>query len=111
MTSSHAIYNRAFKTDFEGQLDSKLLEAVKAYEAIDVTLTSVLTYIMLATDTQLANEDLNKRKAKLMQQYSGYNAEYLTFFSLELADLDEANLEVRKHSCSEQALLVPEECE
>ena len=44
----------------------------------------------------MADNELGKRKAGLMQQYSGFNANYLTFFSLELADLEDAKLEVRE---------------
>ena len=52
--SSHlSLFLRKFQESFQGKLDSKLLEAVKEYESIDQTLTSVLTYIMLATDTQV----------------------------------------------------------
>lgn len=82
-----------FKETFDGQLDTKLYAALLEYERIDEKLTTVLSYVMLANDTQLANEELTKRKAMLMQQYSGFSANCMVFFGLQLAELDEISLE------------------
>mmetsp|Transcript_24878 Transcript_24878/g.34288 ORF Transcript_24878/g.34288 Transcript_24878/m.34288 type:complete len:677 (-) Transcript_24878:260-2290(-) len=84
-----------FQSSFDGKLSTSLLPAVLAYEALDTTLTATLSYIMLANDTQLANTDLTKRKGELMQQYSQMNANHLTFFSLQLADLSQEDLEAQ----------------
>lgn len=84
-----------FVKEFDGKLDTKLYESIVAYEDIDKVLTNVLTYVMLSSDTQLANDKMSQRKAMLMQRYSGFQANYLTFFGLQLADLDDAAVEVR----------------
>jgi len=80
---------KAFMEKFQGTLDTKLYDAILAYEDIDQVLTSVLTYVMLSSDTQLANDKMSQRKAVLMQQYSGFSANYLTFFGLQLAALED----------------------
>ena len=52
-----------------------LLEAIRAYEQIDIALTKSLTYVSLASDTKLDDDDAQKRKASLFQRYSTINGE------------------------------------
>mmetsp|Transcript_25525 Transcript_25525/g.30979 ORF Transcript_25525/g.30979 Transcript_25525/m.30979 type:complete len:688 (-) Transcript_25525:67-2130(-) len=98
---------RNFKETFDSKLDTKLYDAIVAYEDIDKTLTTLLSYVMLAADVQMANQDMSKRKAALMQQYSGFSANYLTFFSLQLADLEDDALEVQYKATPELKQYAP----
>ena len=92
----------ALKSNFEGKLDSKLLGAIQLYEKIDIALTKALSYVSLACDTCL-DDDAQKRKASLMQRYSIISGNNLTFFSLELADLAQEDLDAQMESTPELA--------
>lgn len=85
----------AFKAAYEGKLSTTLLEAIEAYEAIEKTLTTVLSYMSLSADTRLMDDGVQQRKGALMQKYGTMSGEYLTFFGLELADLAEADLQAQ----------------
>jgi oligoendopeptidase F len=70
-----------------------LLDAIKEYEQIDVALTKALSYVSLASDTKLDDDDAQKRKASLFQRYATINGNELTFFGLELADMPQEQLD------------------
>ena len=72
-----------------------LLAAIEAYEQIDIALTACLSYVSLASDTALDDDDAQKRKASLFQRYSTIAGNELTFFSLELADLPQEALDAQ----------------
>ena len=86
---------KALKSNFEGQMGTKLLAAIQAYEEIDIALTKCLTFVSLASDTALDDDVAQKRKAGLFQRYSTISANELTFFSLELADLAQDELDAQ----------------
>ena len=86
---------KALKADFEGKMATDLLAAIEAYEQIDIALTACLSYVSLASDTALDDDDAQKRKASLFQRYSGIAGNELTFFSLELADLPQEALDAQ----------------
>jgi oligoendopeptidase F len=86
---------KALKADFEGKMTTDLLAAIEAYEQIDIALTKCLSYVSLASDTALDDDDAQKRKASLFQRYSGIAGNELTFFSLELADLPQEALDAQ----------------
>jgi oligoendopeptidase F len=86
---------KALKSDFEGKMDTELLRAIKAYEAIDIALTKCLTYVSLSSDTALDDDKAQKRKASLFQRYSTIAGNELTFFSLELAELSQDALDAQ----------------
>jgi len=85
----------AFKSAYEGKLSSELLSAIESYEAIEQTLTTVLSYMSLSADTRLMDDAMQQRKAALMQQYGQASGNYLTWFGLELADLSDADLDAQ----------------
>ena len=58
---------KALKADFEGKMATDLLAAIEAYEQIDIALTACLSYVSLASDTALDDDDAQKRKASLFQ--------------------------------------------
>ena len=86
---------KALKVNFEDKLGVDLLGAILAYEQIDIDLTKCLTYVSLASDTALDDDKVQKRKAGLFQRYAGIAGNELTFFSLELADLPQEQLDAQ----------------
>lgn len=72
-----------------------LLDAIRAYEQVDIALTKTLSYVSLASDTKLDDDDAQKRKASLFQRYSAITGNQLTFFGLELADLPQEQLDAQ----------------
>lgn len=86
----------AFKKTYEGGLSGgKLLEAIEAYEKIEQSLTTVLSYMSLSADTRLMDDSMQQRKGALMQQYSQASGNNLTWFGLELADMSEDDLQAQ----------------
>ena len=78
-----------------------LLDAIKEYEQIDIALTKALSYVSLASDTKLDDDEAQKRKASLFQRYSTINGNELTFFGLELADMPQEQLDEQMASTPE----------
>jgi hypothetical protein len=58
--------------------------AIKAYEAVDVSLTKTLTYIQLSSDTCLDDDNRQKRKAALFQRYSSISGRGLHSSTFQL---------------------------
>jgi len=85
----------AFKSAYEGRLSTDLLAAIEAYEKIEQMLTTVLSYMSLSADTALMDDGMQKRKASLMQQYGQASGNYLTWFNLELAAMEESAMEAQ----------------
>ena len=82
-----------FKQRYEQKLSEKdgatLLEAIEQYEAIDKVLTRSLSYVSLSADTRLEDAKMQQRKAQLMQRFGSVQGNYLQWFSLEIADLQD----------------------
>ena len=85
----------AFKSAYEGRLSTDLLAAIEAYEKIEQLLRTVLSYMSLSADTALMDDGMQKRKASLMQQYGQASGNYLTWFNLELAAMEESAMEAQ----------------
>ena len=85
----------------EGEMS--LLDAIKAYEEVDIALTKALSYVSLSCDTKLDDDKAQKRKASLFQRYSTISGNELTFFSLELADMSQDLLEAQMEKSPELA--------
>jgi oligoendopeptidase F len=86
---------KALKAKFEGNMGAMLLPAILEYEQIDIALTKALSYVSLASDTKLDDDNAQKRKAALFQRYATISGNELTFFGLELADLPQAQLDAQ----------------
>jgi len=86
---------KALKAKFEGNMGAMLLPAILEYEQIDIALTKALSYVSLASDTKLDDDNAQKRKAALFQRYATISGNELTFFGLELADLPQAQLDTQ----------------
>ena len=88
---------KEFKAKYEGKLkageNNLLLEAIEMFEEIDVQLTRALSYVSLASDTRLEDAKMQQRKAQLMQRYGSFQGNFLQWFSLEIANLEEEDVE------------------
>jgi pepF/M3 family oligoendopeptidase len=87
---------KEFKAKYEGKLSAEnnlLLEAIEMFEEIDIKLTRALSYVSLASDTRLEDAKMQQRKAQLMQRYGSFQGNFLQWFSLEIANLEEEDVE------------------
>lgn len=82
----------AFKAAHEGQLATTLADAVPAFEAISTDLAKVETFLHLSYDTALEDDALKKRKGAIAQRCAALSGDHLTFFELELAELEDAHV-------------------
>lgn len=85
----------AFKAAHESKLATTLADAVPAYENISVDLGKISSFMSLSYDTALEDDALKKRKGAISQRCAALSGDHLTFFELELADLDAASLEAQ----------------
>lgn len=82
-----------FQVKYEGKLDKlSLLNAIQEYEQISIRSTVVSSYLHLSYDTSLDDDTLKKRKGALAQRQSEIYGDNLEWFSLDLAELDDAVL-------------------
>ncbi|KAL3801955.1 hypothetical protein HJC23_010299, partial [Cyclotella cryptica] len=95
----------AFKAKYEGKLDElSLLSAIEEYEEISSRKTLVSSYLHLSYDTSLDDDSLKKRKGALSQRQSEIYGDFLEWFSLDVAQLDDAVL-ANKYETTEPGLV------
>ncbi|KAK1740384.1 M3 family oligoendopeptidase [Skeletonema marinoi] len=83
----------AFKAKYEGKLgELSLLSAIQDYEEISKRKTLVSSYLHLSYDVSLDDDTLKKRKGALSQRQSEIYGDNLEWFSLDVAELDDAVL-------------------
>ncbi|CAL6420592.1 unnamed protein product [Bathycoccus prasinos] len=88
---------KEFKAKYEGKLkageNNLLLEAIEMFEEIDIKLTRALSYVSLASDTRLEDAKMQQRKAQLILRCGSFQGNFLQWFSLEIANLEEDDVE------------------
>ena len=85
---------QSFQETYEGKLpEVSLKTAIEEFERIMVRRGTVSSYLSLSYDTQLDNDALKKRKGALMQTQSQVFGDHLEWFALDLAQMDEADLQ------------------
>ena len=67
-----------------------LLSAIQDYEEISKRKTLVSSYLHLSYDVSLDDDTLKKRKGALSQRQSEIYGDNLEWFSLDVAELDDA---------------------
>ena len=72
--------------------ESSLLSAIEEYEKISIRKTTISSYLHLSYDTLLHDDSLKKRKGALSQRQSEIYGDNLEWFSLDVAELDDAVL-------------------
>jgi oligoendopeptidase F len=88
--SRHA---QQFQSDFRGKLASTLGAALLEYSELEMLGGKVLIYLSLLQSLDVTNEAVKAKVAEAQQEMSQLQGEYLTFFELELVELDDAVLE------------------
>ncbi|CAB9523134.1 Oligopeptidase F [Seminavis robusta] len=91
-----ATLSKAFHEKYEGKLkDVSLKQVISEYEQISIRRGTVGSYLSLEYDTQLDNDEVKKRKDALGQLQSQTYGDHLEWFSLDLAAMEEADLQVQ----------------
>ena len=83
---------QAFRDTYEGSLSSpstSLLAAIEEYEKISIRSAMVSSYVDLSYDTNLDDSSLKKRQGALSQIDSAVFGDYLEWFGLDVAELDD----------------------
>ena len=82
-----------YQAKYEGNLgELSLLSAIQDYEEISKRKTLVSSYLHLSYDVSLDDDTLKKRKGALSQRQSEIYGDNLEWFSLDVAELDDAIL-------------------
>jgi oligoendopeptidase F len=91
-----AVQAKAFQEKYDGKLnDVPLKQVIADYEQIAIRRGKISSYLSLAYDTQLDNDELKKRKGALGQLQSQTYGDHLNWFSLDLAAMDDAALQTQ----------------
>lgn len=83
---------RAFSKRFRGQLGEKLGAALRAYADISALSMKIGVYLFLSKSVDLSNAKLNAKRAEVDRVMNDASGEHMTFFTLELVDLPEADI-------------------
>jgi len=94
-----------FKTEFQGNLATRLAEALERYIEIEQLSDNVFVYLQLMFSLDTQDEALKTKLQEVRERLSFAFGAGLTFFDLELVRLDDADVErqavdselVRKH--------------
>ncbi len=77
-----------FKSDYYGRLHEALGAALQGYSNIMILEYKILTYLFLLNSLDLGNDAVKARQADAEKIISNLQGEYLTFFEIELLNLD-----------------------
>lgn len=84
---------KAFHERRKGKIAETLGHAIAEYAEIDMLGNKLTTYLFLRQSTEVANAEIKAKIAQVERAIAALQGEYLTFFELELAALDERTLE------------------
>ncbi|PHJ23770.1 peptidase family m3 protein [Cystoisospora suis] len=84
---------KVFMETYKGRLHEKLYEAIREYEEIEEALGQGRCYSYLVESVKKTDTVVVKRRSHLSAKQSRISADYLTFFDLELAELNEKSLQ------------------
>ena len=85
-----------FQQEYESRLSKSpnvFLQAILDYEAITVKVGNLSAFVYLSFSTQQDNAEAAKRQSALSASMSAIESNYLTFFTLEVADLEQEVVE------------------
>jgi oligoendopeptidase F len=87
-----AARSKDFSSTYRGKLAESLGAAIKDYSELEMLEGKVGSYVFLRESTDLANEAIKAKRAAFQREMSAIRGEHLTFFELELVDLDQGRL-------------------
>ena len=82
-----------FGRHYKGHLSELLPAALKDYAELDMLSGKIASFLFLSEATDLANETIKAKRAKFQREMSAIQGEHLTFFELELAQLDQQRVD------------------
>lgn len=83
---------QAFKTQYRGQLMTRLGAALTAQIELSIISSRLIAYLYFVTTTDLNNEAAKTKANAVDRQLMAASGEYLQFFELEVNALDQATL-------------------
>jgi len=83
---------RAFSADYRGKLGTRLGGALRAYADISARSMKLGVYLFLSKSVDLSNAKLNAKRAEADRVLNDASGEHLTFFTLELVALPDADI-------------------
>lgn len=84
---------RSFKAEFRGHLNDRLGDALDRLCELQMLWRKVSLFLSLAESTNLTDERVKTRKQTVEERMSKAAGEYLEFFSIELANLDQSAID------------------
>ena len=84
---------KAFYSAYKGKLDTLLSEAIVAYADIDTLQNKVAGYVHLLNSLDMGNGPVKTKLAEQKRVLSEADGQYMTFFELEVAALEDAVIE------------------
>ena len=81
-----------FSSAYKGKLAESLGAAIKDYAELEMLEGKVGSYVFLLESTDLVNEAIKAKRAAFQREMSSIRGEHLTFFELELVELEAGRL-------------------
>ena len=85
---------RHFSLTYKGKLAELLGGAIRDYAEIEMLSGKINSYLFLRESTDLTNAAIKAKHAAFQRELSAIRGEHLTFFELELVQLDDDTLKV-----------------
>ena len=85
---------RHFSLTYKGKLAELLGGAIRDYAEIEMLSGKINSYLFLRESTDLTNAAIKAKHAAFQRELSSIRGEHLTFFELELVQLDDDTLKV-----------------
>lgn len=79
-----------FHSHYQGQLTTKLGDALDADAAITCSADKLMVYLFLRRSTDATNQHIQQRLAQIQEAYAEANANCMTFFEHELAAIPDS---------------------
>lgn len=98
---------KSFRDEFRGNLNIRLGEAYDRYAELYMLLHKIYGFLSLARSVDLRVEEIKTKQESVRNRLSRVEGEYLTFFSLELAHLDDDDVRRQAQESPTVARLMP----
>jgi len=83
----------AFSDEFKGRLNVRLGDALERYAELTMLLNKVYCFLHLSKDVDLRVEVIKTKQRSIEERLARMEGEFLTFFDIELSNLDEADVQ------------------
>lgn len=83
----------AFRDEFRGHLNERLGDAIERLAELSMLISKVECFLYLSKDVDLRVEAIKTRRQTISERLARAQGEFLTFFEIELSNLDEADVQ------------------